>query len=76
MEHMTMGSEVRQEGVEHTTIDSQTLHQAYFFITAGTAFAMGLRFAGSCDDKPYKCLVSSFGFSCGMRLDVTLDLCM
>lgn len=40
-----------------STSDLETLYQARAYITAGCCLAIGFRYAGTCDEKPYKCLV-------------------
>jgi hypothetical protein len=40
-------------------LDCQTLGQALVNITAGCCMAMGLRYASTCDQSAFRCLVRS-----------------
>ena len=54
--HEAVGCSSEEEREE--SIDLQTLYQARAYITAGCCFAIGLKFAGSCEQEAYSCLVS------------------
>lgn len=50
----TPSGEERQD----QTMDLETVYRAHAYITAGCCFALGLKYAGTCSQQPYQCLVS------------------
>lgn len=58
MKHAFQGGS-KQKADYNPTLDYQTLSQALVNITAGCCMAMGLRYAGTCDQSAFKCLVGT-----------------
>ncbi len=49
-------------------LDYQTLGQALVNITAGCCMAMGLRYASTCDQSAFRCLVGVAELSCDSHM--------